>query len=87
MKLKFANNYEGDHAYQCNYKCRKSVGIRPYLSIHWPTSITLRAYVATIFVLFPKGITGSDLSHDILATYPPSRLGTKASHLFLQDIR
>ena len=57
------------------------------MSIHWPKSITLRAFVATIFVFFPKGITGSDLSNDIQATYPPSHLATKAAHLFLQDIR
>ena len=65
MTLGFTSNYEGDHAYKCTSKCRKTVGIRKYLSIHWPTSITLRAYTATIFILFPKGITGTDLSNEL----------------------
>ena len=87
MSLRFTSKFEGDHAYRCNDKCRKTVSIRPNLSINWPTSITIRAYVATIFALFPKGITGPDLSNELTAQYPPSHLSTKHALLFLHDIR
>lgn len=83
MSLRFASNYEGEHAYKCNDKCRKNVSIRQNLSIHWPHTITLRAYVATIFVLFPKGITGGDLSNEIEDKYHPSHLGIKHALRFL----
>ena len=62
MPIRFSAKHEGGYAYRCTDACRKAVSIRQVLSIQWPYSITLQAYVATIFVKFPEGITGSDLS-------------------------
>ena len=62
MPIRFSGNFEGGHAYRCTESCRKSISIRSFLCIPWPKTITLQAYVATVFVQFPQGITGGDLS-------------------------
>ena len=83
MSLRFSDKYDG-FAYRCTDRCRKIISIRNYLTIHWPKSITLKAYVATLFLLFPKGITNEDLSSEIESEYEPSTLSKKHAKLFLQ---
>lgn len=50
MSIRFSSKFDGGYAYRCTDSFRRTLSIRSFLSIQWPKSITMRAYVATLFV-------------------------------------